>query len=69
MLGWLVDERGIEPHVNLFDKSARIDGSFFRSDFAFDKERDFYVCPGGKAFRKYRRAVSTPRVGSQRTAR
>jgi hypothetical protein len=23
MLGWLVDERGIEPHVKVFDKSER----------------------------------------------
>src|ERR1700758_1463271 len=30
MLGWLVDERGIEPHVTVFDKSARKDGSFSR---------------------------------------
>jgi hypothetical protein len=25
MLGWLVDERGIEPHVKVFDKSERSD--------------------------------------------
>jgi hypothetical protein len=33
--GWLVDERGIEPHVNL-DKSELTDGALSRSDFAFD---------------------------------
>ena len=27
MLGWLVYEQGIEPHVPVFDKSARRDGS------------------------------------------
>jgi hypothetical protein len=27
MVGWLVDERGIEPHVNLIDKAERTDGS------------------------------------------
>ena len=48
MVGWLVDERGIEPHVNLIDKSERTDGTFSRSDFAFDPERNLYVCPGGK---------------------
>ncbi len=61
MVGWLVDERGIEPHVNLIDKSERTDGTFSRSDFTFDTERDLYVCPGGKELRKYRRAFSTPR--------
>ena len=30
MVGWLreVDERGIEPHVNLIDKAERTDGTF-----------------------------------------
>ena len=69
MVGWLVDERGIEPHVNLIDKSERADGTFSRSDFTFDTERDLYVCPGGKELRKYRRAFSTPREGVARTAR
>ena len=63
MVGWLVDERGIEPHVNLIDKSERTDGTFSRSDFIFDTERDLYVCPGGKELRKYRRAFSMPREG------
>jgi hypothetical protein len=31
-----VDERGIEPHVKLMDKSERTDGALSRSDFAFD---------------------------------
>src|ERR1700681_4579026 len=47
MLGWLVDEHGIEPHVTVFDKSARSDGTFSRDDFTYDHERDIYVCPGG----------------------
>jgi len=48
MLGWLVSERGIEPHVTVFDKSARKDGTFSREDFSYDRERDVYLCPGGK---------------------
>src|SRR3984957_13602455 len=47
MLGWLVYEHGIEPHVTVFDKSARSDGTFSRDDFAYDHERDIYLCPGG----------------------
>jgi hypothetical protein len=61
MLGWLVDERGIEPHVKVFDKSERTDGTFSRSDFAYDPESDLYVCPGGKELRKRRRLFSLPR--------
>jgi hypothetical protein len=48
MLAWLVDERGIEPHVPVFDKSGRKDGTFSRDDFGYNHEADFYVCPGGK---------------------
>ena len=70
MVGWLVDERGIEPHVNLIDKSERTDGTFSRSDFTFDTERDLYVCPGGMELRKYRRAfLHAAQRTSRRTAR
>jgi transposase len=48
MLGWLVDEKHIEPHVPVFDKSERSDGTFGRSDFTFDAENNRYVCPAGK---------------------
>lgn len=62
MLGWLVEERGIEPHVKVFDRSERTDGTFSRSDFVFDDEHDLYVCPGGRELRRYRRAFSIPRA-------
>jgi hypothetical protein len=39
MLGWLVNERAIEPHIPVFDKSARDDGTFSREDFAYDQGR------------------------------
>jgi transposase len=48
MLGWLVYEHGIEPHVTVFDKSARKDGTFSREDFTYDHGGDVYYCPGGK---------------------
>ena len=47
MLGWLVYERGIEPHIPVFDKSARADGTFEREDFTYDHGSDVYVCPAG----------------------
>lgn len=46
LLKWLVD-RNIAPHIPVWDKSARPDGTFSRADFAFDRERNIYVCPGG----------------------
>lgn len=63
MLSWLVHERGIEPHVPVFDRSKRRDGAFSRDDFTFDARRDHYVCPGGKILKQYRRNFKRPRTG------
>jgi len=46
-LGWLI-ETGITPHIPVWDKSMREDGTFSRADFTFDNERNLYVCPAGK---------------------
>jgi len=46
-LGWLVDT-GITPHIPVWDNSEREDGTFSRSDFTFDEERNVYVCPAGQ---------------------
>jgi hypothetical protein len=48
MLGWLV-ERKIDPHIPVWDKSERDDGTFMRADFTYDKERDIYICPADKS--------------------
>lgn len=55
MLGWLVYEKGIEPHIPVFDKSQRTDGTFSRADFVYDHQNDLYRCPGGKALRPSQR--------------
>jgi hypothetical protein len=51
MLCWLVDEKQIEPHVPVFDKSERDDGTFSRSDFQWDEEVNEYPCPAGNVNR------------------
>ena len=38
----------IAPHIPVWDKSARSDGTFSRADFVFDRERNIYICPNGK---------------------
>jgi transposase len=48
MLGWLVDEKQIEPHIPVWDKSGRNDGAFSRSEFKFDAQANRYTCPAGK---------------------
>jgi hypothetical protein len=37
MLNWLVEEKGIAPHIPVFDKSKRDDGTFSRGDFRYDQ--------------------------------
>ena len=47
-LNWLVNEKGIAPHIPVIDKSRRDDGTFSRADFIFDEDRNVYTCPAGK---------------------
>jgi transposase len=49
-LAWLMD-RGIEPHVPVWDKSSRSDGTLSRTDFTYDAQADLYICPGGNILR------------------
>jgi hypothetical protein len=60
-LAWLVHEKGIEPHIPVFEKGAREDGIFSRSDFTFDHKRDVYICPGGKLLKRNNRNFAVPR--------
>jgi transposase len=46
-LGWLVKKR-IMPHIPVWNRSERDDGTFSRADFTFDKKRNIYVCPAAK---------------------
>jgi hypothetical protein len=51
MVGWLVEEKQIEPHVPVVDKSERNDGTFSSSDFRWDKDANEYRCPAGHVLR------------------
>ena len=63
MLAWLVEHKGIEPHVPVWDKTKRKDGTFSCSDFQWDEQADEYRCPAGKALRSHRRQFKEPRTG------
>jgi hypothetical protein len=47
-LDWIVTEKGIAPHIPVWDRSKREDGTFSREDLTFDKQRNLYICPAGK---------------------
>jgi hypothetical protein len=59
MLNWLVNEHGIEPHIPVFDKSQHADGTFSRDEFAYDHNRDCYICPAGKELRQRQKIYSS----------
>ncbi len=54
---WIVG-KGITPHIPVRDFSQRDDGTFSRSDFRFDKDRNIYVCPAGKLLKTTGRVLS-----------
>src|SRR3546814_21073092 len=58
MLGWMVDEKSIEPHVPVWDKAERKDGTLSRSDFQWNAEADEYRCPTDKPLRSTGKATS-----------
>ena len=58
MLNWLVEEKGIAPHIPVFDRSKRDDGTFSRSDFRYDPASDAYHCPAGKTLTTTRTLVN-----------
>jgi hypothetical protein len=62
MLGWLVDEKQIEPHIPVWDKTQRTDDSLSSSAFYWDEQRDEYRCPQGYALRSEWRSFSTART-------
>jgi transposase len=48
LLAWLVQDKQIEPHIPVWDKADRRDGTLSRREFNFDADQDRYTCPAGK---------------------
>ena len=44
MLEYLVNEKQIEPHIRVWKKSIRTDGTLSRSDFIWVDDKDHYQC-------------------------
>jgi transposase len=62
MLAWMVETKGIEPHVPVWDKTQRKDETLSSSDFRWDEDADEYRCPQGNALRSERRAFKQART-------
>ena len=68
ILGWPAC-RKIAPHIPVFDKSGRSDGTWTRADFEWDADNDQYICPEGHALKQFRRNYSDPNRGRPARAR
>jgi transposase len=62
MLGWLVDEKKIAPHIPVLDRTQRDDETLSSSDFQWDEQADQYRCPQGKVLKKQRRTFKNLRT-------
>jgi hypothetical protein len=51
ILGWMVDDKQLEPHVSVWDKTQRHDETLSSSDFQWDEQADEYRCPEGHVLR------------------
>jgi transposase len=51
LLGWMVDEKEIEPHVPVWDKTQRRDETISSRDFQWNEAANEYRCPQGHALR------------------
>lgn len=66
-LAWLEEERGIEAHVPLIDRRHQTEGRITQDAFAYDPDRDVYVCPQGAVLRRHSTNETTQRYrASQR---
>lgn len=61
MLGWMVQDKGIAPHVPVWDRSERKDGTLPSSEFVWDEQTNEYRCPQGHALLSDRRQFTKPR--------
>ena len=62
LLKWLVDRRS--PHTSRSGTSRHADGTFSRADFVFDRERNVYICPGGKLLHTHRQLIDQGHASS-----
>ena len=67
MLAWMVEDKGFEPHVPVWDKSDGKAELFGRSDFTWEADKDRYICPAGHALIHGRYHRDAPFVTTQNT--
>jgi transposase len=66
MLGWMVEEKDIEPHVPVWDKTERANETFSRGHFRWNEQADEYRCPQGRPLRREWRRMKRSRTHQER---
>jgi hypothetical protein len=62
LLGWMVNDKRIAPHVPVCDRTQRDDGTLSSSDFEWDERANEYRCPQGQPLRSDWRTFKRPRT-------
>jgi transposase len=62
MLHWMVNEKQIEPHVRLWDRTQRKDETLSSSEFKWNEEVNEYCCPEGSVLKPNWRPFKNPRT-------
>ena len=62
-LGYLVEEKDIEPHVPVQDKSKGKEDTFAIEEFEWDADARHYHCPANKTLQRNNRNFRVPRTG------
>ena len=58
----MVDDKGIAPHVPVWDKTQRDDGTLSSSEFEWNEQANEYRCPQGQPLRSEWRIFKRPRT-------
>ncbi len=62
MLGWMIGQKQIAPHVPAWERYARKDNAFSSSEFRWNEMANEYRCPAGNALRSDRRQFKNSRT-------
>ncbi len=66
-LAWLVDEKGIESHIPVWDKSERADGSFLAATSSATSKIITIAARQANCYNAKRRIFKAPRTGDAKT--
>jgi transposase len=61
-LGWLVDEKQIDPYIPVWSRADGREGVMPNSDFKWNEKKDEYRCPRGQPLRREWRSFNNPRT-------